>query len=64
MEVKLFTRDGGFVADIVTLPFQLMPEVILWGERFFMRNVSFDSGQGYGYTEAFCYAYVPIEGAV
>ncbi len=58
MKVKLFTRDGGFVADLQIHPFKLMPEAIAWGSRFFVRNVFMDTTETYGYTEAFCYAHV------
>lgn len=51
MNVKLYTRDGGFVTDITTIPFRLMPEVIQWGSRFFCRNVFKDTTTTYGYTE-------------
>ena len=60
MKVKLYTRDGGFVADIVTLPFKLMPEVIMWGQRFFVHDLFKDTTETYGYTEAFCYAHVEV----
>lgn len=36
MEVDLFTRAGELVIRVVTLPFQIQPEVIAWGERVFV----------------------------
>jgi hypothetical protein len=36
IEVKLYTRDGHYVSTVLIPPFQKMPEVILWGERFFL----------------------------
>ena len=37
-EVMLYTRDGGYVATVLTVPFQLMPEMLNWGQRFFVRE--------------------------
>lgn len=36
MNIKLFTRDGGFVTDAVIPRFDPPPEVILWGNRMFI----------------------------
>jgi hypothetical protein len=36
--VDLFTGDGGLVATIKVPPFHPMPEVIIWGQRFFVRQ--------------------------
>ena len=52
MKVKLFTRGGGFVANVTTVPFKLMPEAIQWGERFFVRDHFKDTTEYYGYSEA------------
>jgi hypothetical protein len=35
MKVRLATRDGREVADVVIPPFQYLPEVLIWGERIF-----------------------------
>jgi hypothetical protein len=35
MIVRLAVHDGGHVADVSIPPFQKMPEVIVWGQRFF-----------------------------
>lgn len=63
MNVKLFTRDGKFVADVDVLPFEIMPEVILWGSRYFVRSIFFETGEYFGYQEAFCYAVTGLESA-
>lgn len=52
MKIKLFTRDGGFVRDAEIPPFVLMPEVMLWGSRIFVRNIFMDTTGWYGYAEA------------
>lgn len=36
MKVKLFTRDGGFVHEAEVPPFLTPPDLIIWGERFFV----------------------------
>jgi len=36
IQVTLYTRDGEQVAAITMPPFQKMPEVVVWGSRFFM----------------------------
>ena len=35
MIVKLFTRDGRFVCEVEILNFQILPEIVLWGARYF-----------------------------
>jgi hypothetical protein len=35
IQVRLAVRDGGHVADVIIPPFQSLPEVLGWGERFF-----------------------------
>jgi hypothetical protein len=35
MRVRLAVRDGGHVTDVIIPPFRSLPEVIVWGERFF-----------------------------
>lgn len=36
--VNLFTREGALVTTVSIPKFQLMPEVINWGTRFFVAN--------------------------
>ena len=33
--VRLAVRGGGHVADVIIPPFQKLPDVVVWGERFF-----------------------------
>ncbi len=35
MQIRLTIRDGGHVADVSILPFKTLPEVVVWGDRFF-----------------------------
>lgn len=51
--IDLFTRDGGFVANVPFLPYKFMPEAILWGQRFFIRR---EDGK---YYEGFVHFVVP-----
>jgi hypothetical protein len=34
----LFTRTGKLVTEVLVPPFQLPAEIIVWGERFFVRT--------------------------
>lgn len=43
---KLITRDGGFVTDFFMPPFQLLPEVALWGSRVFVIDKPFEQKFG------------------
>lgn len=58
IEVRLDTKDGLFVTDIVILPFLEMPDVIVWGERYFVPKSSWASNgtMKHVYREAFAYA--------
>lgn len=38
IELELVTREGHPVTRIDVPPFQLQPEVVVWGERFFVRD--------------------------
>lgn len=38
MEIKLLTRDGGYVTTVSVPPFNPPPEVIMWGSRVFVRQ--------------------------
>ena len=60
MNVRLVTADDGLVQEVVVPPFQKMPEVIMWGERFFIPADLIHVGY-WKYREVFCYA-VPPEG--
>jgi hypothetical protein len=45
----LFTRTGAFVVEVLVPPFQLPAEVIVWGERFFVRNAEGEYREGLAY---------------
>lgn len=49
-KVKLLTNTFLFVAEVELPPFVIMPEVLIWGQRFF-KQASEDT-----YTEVFAYA--------
>lgn len=34
--VKLYTSDGHFVTEESFLPYVKLPEVVVWGQRFFV----------------------------
>ncbi len=38
MNVTLYTRDGQPVVEVDIPPFQTMPEILIWGARFFVWN--------------------------
>lgn len=35
IKIRLAIYDGGHVSDAIIPPFQKLPEVVVWGERFF-----------------------------
>lgn len=35
IRIRLAIHDGGHVSDVTIPPFQKLPEVLVWGERFF-----------------------------
>jgi len=43
---KLLTRTGDLVHEFIMLPFQLMPEVAIWGERIFVLQKPFEQKFG------------------
>lgn len=43
---KLLTRSGELVHEFIMMPFQLMPEVCLWGERVFVLREPFNQKFG------------------
>ena len=38
MNIELLTSDGHPVATIPMPPFQILPSVVVWGDRFFVRG--------------------------
>lgn len=65
-EVVLTTEGGALVARVVVLKFKPRPQVLLWGQRVFMRDERSDRNKQHGdfqhYFEAFMHAVVPIAG--
>jgi len=47
MKARLLTRDGLYVATVTTLPYQIIPEVLIWGMRMFARRDDGSSGDWY-----------------
>jgi hypothetical protein len=54
MNIELQTRDGSLVAISTTLPFQTMPEIMLWGERFFIFTGTYTGKDVPIYREGIC----------
>lgn len=52
-KTALHTNDGHFVANVPTLPWVAPPELLIWGERFFIRR---ENGN---YTEASGSFFIP-----
>lgn len=48
--VQLFSREGALVTTVRVLPYKSMPEVILWGDRVFVKRESDKK-----YYEGFCH---------
>lgn len=38
LRVKLYTAGNQFVAAVIVVPFQKMPEAIMWGQRTFLKD--------------------------
>lgn len=59
MKINLFTRDGGFVRTEEIPQFDPPPEVITWGDRVFVRQLTSQMGVTGAverrYTEGFAY---------
>jgi hypothetical protein len=53
VETNLYTNNGGFVATVQTPPWKFKPELLMWGERFFLLR------QDGNYTEASGSFFVP-----
>lgn len=49
--VPLYTASGGYVHTVLVLPFILKPDVILWGNRYFVLRIQ--DGEAFGYYEGF-----------
>jgi len=53
VQVRLTTSDGHYVATVDVLPMRPMPDVLLWGARYFLRVTDEH------YREVFCVAVPP-----
>lgn len=65
-KTRLYTPEGGFVAEVDLPPFNTKPEVLIWGARVFVHVDSFldlTEDEDGCYVEAFAY-YVPFEGRI
>lgn len=61
IRIRLTVRDGAYVADVSIPPFKSMPEVIVWGQRFFGLHQMLDEPEdpcAAEYREVFAY-FVP-----
>jgi hypothetical protein len=54
---KLYARDGFFVAEVTIPPFDPMPEVVIWGERIFTKQLEDDAiaAAEEGHVNDICY---------
>lgn len=64
MIIRLLDRHGDFVREMEILPFVLLPEIMVYGTRYFSRNIFWDhiGADGRlvaGYTEA-CVFHVDV----
>lgn len=54
--VKLVTaNDLAHVADVQVLPFQIAPDVLIWGQRFFIPHGEVHNVEQPVYREAFAF---------
>jgi hypothetical protein len=63
-KIRLAIRGGGHVADVEIPPFRKMPDVVVWGERFFALHgeLSADGDAcSHEYREVFVYVIPPDE---
>jgi hypothetical protein len=54
--------NGAYVADVTIPPFQKLPEVVVWGERFFGFHKMLDEPEdpcAAEYRQVFAYCIVP-----
>ena len=58
IKVRLAIPDGGYVADVTIPPFKKLPDVIVWGQRFFTFHKDLPEPEddcAAEYREAFAY---------
>jgi hypothetical protein len=59
MRCRLFTQDRRFVKDVEIPPFNTPPDLLVWGERFFILDETAGSVQP-EYLEAFSFFVVEM----
>jgi len=56
LAIRLEVSDGGYVTDVEILPFDPLPEVVVWGTRYFvLHRALFTAEEKPVYREAFAY---------
>lgn len=59
IQLSLLTSDGHKVTQIQVPPFQILPTVVVWGDRFFLHGSRASSGNegetSHNYYETFGY---------
>lgn len=68
-KIKLWSSDGQeFVAEVSCLPFKHWPELLMWGQRFFVKRViapstppAVNPAEPFRYCEALGFAVVGLE---
>ncbi len=58
IKVALFTKDGELVTQVPFLPYNVAPDAIMWGSRFFILR---SDGK---YYEGHCHFVIPPPGAI
>lgn len=63
VKFRLHTTDGHFVTEVPAPPFQVLPAVLIWGDRFFLHghvvNPSVHNALSPDFFETFGYV-VPV----
>jgi hypothetical protein len=60
--VRLATRTGAHVVEVTIPPFQLLPEVVMWGQRLFGLHAQLEVTDDpclAEYREVFCFVIPP-----
>jgi hypothetical protein len=60
MRCRLFTSDRRFVKDVEILPFNTPPDLLVWGERFFILDKDTNGFVQPEYLEAFSFFVVEM----
>lgn len=62
IRIRLSIADGRYVADVSMPPFQKLPAVVVWGQRFFIFHQMLDAPEdpcAAEYREVFAYCIPP-----